>query len=207
MILMYHKIDIIVPTMWWVSADAFARQMDALSGKNIVPLADYRPGDPSQCVITFDDAYENVYRHAFPVLREKGYPFEIFVNGDLLGKWNAFDRSEPLTRFCGIEQLREMASTGGRIQWHGRSHANLSTLDIQAVDREISIPDSLRREFPTPHLDWFAYPYGAHTPAIVARVSEVFDGALSVCDGSATDRYQFNRIVMTETRMPGSSEM
>lgn len=31
-------------------------------------------------VITFDDGYENVYRHAYPVLGEMGLPFTVFVS-------------------------------------------------------------------------------------------------------------------------------
>jgi peptidoglycan/xylan/chitin deacetylase (PgdA/CDA1 family) len=198
MILLYHKVDIIVPTKWWVSKNAFARQIEALSARQVVSLSEYSPTASNQCVITFDDAYENIYRHAFPILKEKNYPFEVFVNGNLLGGWNRIDSSEPLTRYCEIEQLHEMARAGGRIQWHTNSHRNLTTISLTDAASEISVPEKLRREFPAPHLRWFAYPYGAHTPAIVNLVEQKFDGAVSVCDGSDLNRFQLNRIVATE---------
>jgi len=195
---MYHKVDIIAPTTWWVTRAAFERQMDAIAGRRVVSLADYSPGSNDQCVITFDDAYENVHRHAFPILRERGYPFEIFVNSDLVGRWTHFDPYEPLTRICGVDRLLEMASFNARIQWHARSHRNLTTLDTEAVDIELSVPEELRGLFAGEHFRWLAYPFGAHSPEIVDAARGRYDGALSVCDGSPDDRHQLNRIVVTE---------
>jgi peptidoglycan/xylan/chitin deacetylase (PgdA/CDA1 family) len=172
--------------------------MDGLSGWEVAPLSAYRPGTQRQFAITFDDGYENVYRHAFPVLKERKYPFAVFVNGDLLGKWNRFDTVEPLTRFCGLNQLREMAAGGGTIHWHGRSHVDLTKLDADGVAGEMRIPERLRQLFSAPHLTWFAYPYGAHTPAIVDLARSHFAGAVSVEAGANGDRYQLNRLVVTE---------
>jgi peptidoglycan/xylan/chitin deacetylase (PgdA/CDA1 family) len=207
MILMFHKIDIIVPTKWWVSRATFQEQMDALADWHVVSLSEYSSGSREQCVITFDDAYENIYNHAFPILREKGYPFEVFVNGDLVGKWNRFDRSEPLTRFCGLHHLQAMSAAGGRIQWHTSSHPDLTRLSEAEAEKEMTVPEALHREFGASHFRWLAYPYGAHSPAIVELAKSKFDGALSVCDGLTNDRYQLNRIVVTEeTLMPEASK-
>ncbi len=195
---MYHKVDIVAPTVWWLSREVFRRQMAALSKMRVVHLSEYSPEDPNQCVITFDDAYENVYRHAFPILREHGYPFEIFVNGDFIGKWNTFDSSEPRTRLCGMEHLLEMSAAGGRIQWHSAGHRDLTGLPLVDALSEIRIPEDFRQNFQPPHLSWFAYPYGAHTPDIVQLVKENFEGAVSVHGGSDHDRFQLNRIVATE---------
>lgn len=198
MILLYHKIDIITPTEWWVSRTTFRRHMAALSKLRVVHLSEYGPQDPHQVVITFDDAYENVYRHAFPVLQEHGYPFEIFINGGLIGKWNTFDSSEPRTRFCGTEQLQEMAAAGGRIQWHTARHRDLTVVDCDEAVSEVRVPEDLRQRFAPPHLSWFAYPYGAHSPAVVDVVKRYFEGAVSVLGGSDSDRFQLNRMVVRE---------
>ena len=198
MILMYHKIDIINPTTWWVSKSKFKEHMEILDRFKVVFLKDYDPFDHTHCVITFDDSYENVYRHAFPILKTKKYPFEIFINSDLIGKWNHFDKSEPLTRFCSLDHLLIMAAHGGRVQWHTKSHPSLSSLDLPALSHELEVPKSLRDYFPPPHLTWLAYPYGDHTPAVVDKVKGLFAGAVSVVDGSATDRYMLNRVTVTE---------
>ena len=206
MILMYHKVDLISPTKWWVSVATFAHQMDALATRDVVYLADYDPHCDRQCVITFDDAYENIHRHALPILKERRLRFEVFINGDLLGCWNHADRVEPSTRYCGIDQLDELAAHGARIQWHGRSHANLTALDPQVVDNEIGVPEELRLRFPTPHFTWFAYPFGAHSPTVVDAVRKKFTGAVSVADGNAHDPYLLNRVVMSDNRVAGNEQ-
>lgn len=198
MILMYHKIDLITPTEWWVSKSRFIQHVEILQKLKVVCLDDYNPDDPNHCVITFDDSYENIYRHAFPILRAKRYPFEIFINGDYLGKWNHFDKVEPLTRFCSLDQLTVMAANGGRIQWHTNSHPDLTSIELPAVLNELEVADWLRNHFPPPHFRWLAYPYGEHSPDIVNAAKNLFAGALSVANGSNTDKYMLNRITVNE---------
>lgn len=198
MILMYHKVDLTTPTIWWVSADAFDRQMADLAAYQVVSLADYDPADPTHVVITFDGVYEDVYLYAFPILKKWGYPFELFVIGDHVGGDNAFDTVEPSARFCTVAQLKEMAEGGGRIQWHTKSHRKLIGLDDATIASELVPPQTLRRLFPSPHLDWFAYPHGEHDPQAVEIVRGNFSGALSCIAGNDEDRYQLNRVTAYE---------
>jgi peptidoglycan/xylan/chitin deacetylase (PgdA/CDA1 family) len=195
LILVYHKVDLTAPTRWWVSADTFARQMDALAGWEAVHLSDYRPGSDRQCVITFDDAHENIVHHALPVLRERGLPFEVFVNGDFLGRWNTWDTHEPLARFCDLAELQTLVDGGGRIQWHTHSHPDLTTLEPEALAYELAVSEYLRRLFPPPHLQWFAYPFGRHSPAVVEAVAQRFEGAVAVLEGCSRDRFRLTRVV------------
>ena len=198
MILMYHKVDIITPSRWWVSVQRFQEQIDLLKGLDVVYLDQFEPGNKSQAVITFDDAYENVYRHAFPILRRRRLPFEVFVISDVLSDWNDFDASEVMTRFCSEQQLQEMADGGGRMQWHTRSHRRMTKLSDEEIERELEIPDQLRSIWPQPHFRWFSYPYGNRDERVVAHVTDRFSGAVSVGDGSAHDRYQLNRVEVTQ---------
>ena len=91
MILMYHKIYPDSPTMWWVDVDNFYRQMCELKCRKVVSLDDYDPADPDHVVITFDGVYKNVLTFAAPILKDFGYPFELFVTSDYIGKDNSFD--------------------------------------------------------------------------------------------------------------------
>lgn len=204
MILMYHKVDVVTPSKWWVSAQTFKKQMHVLARSfRVVTLDQYDPSNPSLAVVTFDDAYENVYRHAFPVLRDLQFPFELFVIGDLLGDWNDFDPGELKTRFCSRDQLVEMANSRARIQWHTRSHHWLPNLKVSDLCIELNIPRALRREFPSPHFRWFSYPYGAHDRRIRNEVRQRFAGAVSVAaSGGELDRYVWPRITVNERWMP-----
>lgn len=198
MIVMYHKVDIIAPTIWWVPVDTFARQLDELGDRTFVYLSDYDPNDDSHVVITFDDAYENVWRWAAPELRRRGLPFEVFVIGDYIGDWNDFDKHEPPTRFASLEHLQELAEAGGRIQWHTCTHPDLVPLDDERLAAELTVPDTLREALPSPHLDWFSYPSGVHDERVVDAVRSRFSGAVIVLEGTERDRWTLQRVTVDQ---------
>jgi peptidoglycan/xylan/chitin deacetylase (PgdA/CDA1 family) len=58
-----------------VNMDDAMREASEEGGKNRKPTA----------VISFDDGYEGVYRHAFGILRRKGVPFTLFTVTDPIG--------------------------------------------------------------------------------------------------------------------------
>lgn len=198
MILMYHKVDIVTPTMWWVTPDALARQLEELHDRQVVFLDDY-VSPATQAVITFDDAYENVARLALPVLEAARVPFEVSVIGDRIGDWNDDDRSEPLTRFMGYDYLDAVIAAGGRIQWHTRTHRDLPGLDDPALEQELTVPDDLLERYPAPNLRWIVYPSGAHDERVLGAARSRFAGALSVIEGRADDRWQLNRVTVEES--------
>jgi peptidoglycan/xylan/chitin deacetylase (PgdA/CDA1 family) len=200
MILMYHKVDIIAPTVWWVTADRFAQHLTQLQSRKVqfVYLDDYDPHSNDQVAITFDDAYENTYRLAFPELRQRSIPFEVFVIGSRIGEWNDFDRSEPRTRFASLDHLLEMADGGGRIQWHTRTHPDLPGVDEPRLAEELSIPWHLRKAFARPHLSWFSYPSGCYDDRVVDGVRSRFAGAVAVLEGQPVNRWTWNRVTVDE---------
>lgn len=195
---MYHKVDKINHTHWWVSADAFYRQMSAIQSYKVVSLADYNPYDPTHVVITFDGVYENVYQYAFPILKKFGYPFELFVIGDYIGKNNSFDSPEPLCNFATLDQLLQMCAGGGRVQWHTRTHQRMNGLADHQLLRELTPPDDLKVFFNENHLNFFAYPHGEYSRFAEEIVRELYKGALSVEEGDDTDPYKLNRVTIHE---------
>lgn len=203
LILMYHKVDVVTPSLWWVSVDRFEQQIRALlDDYQFVFLDDYMIGSNNQVVVTFDDGYENIFRHAFPVLKKFGLPFEIFINAGLLGQWNNFDIYEMKTRFCSQQHLLDMAASHGRIQWHTWKHAQLHQLGDQEIAMELTISQDLRSLFPDPHFGWFAYPSDMHDARSVEMVRQRFRGALAVVSGSNHDRYLLNRVPVFESWWP-----
>ena len=90
-VLMYHRIARPgrgpAPT-WCVSPARFRAQLRGLHrrGYRALPLrqlltrsAAGRPIPPRTFAVTFDDGYENVYAHAWPVLRDLGAPATVFL--------------------------------------------------------------------------------------------------------------------------------
>jgi peptidoglycan/xylan/chitin deacetylase (PgdA/CDA1 family) len=194
MILMYHKVDLITPTIWWITPADLERQIASLAGKTFVYLEDYTSPE-REVVLTFDDAYENVYHHAFPILKAHDLPFELFVIGDQIGRLNEFDaRAEPSTTHMSLSQLDEIARGRGRLQWHSRTHPNLPDLTDAELETEMSVPIALRQRFPTPHFTWFSYPGGELDERALGVARRTFAGAVSVFQGHSGDRWQLNRI-------------
>ena len=192
MILLYHKVAVSSPTPWWVTVDDFNRQMAGLVNKEVVYLSEYDPANEDQVVITFDGVYANVLQYAVPVLEQRGYPFELFVIGNHIGTGNEFDAREPPARFADINELQRMVAAGGRVQWHSASHARLDDGSTD-VPKELRVPEGLRRQFPTPHFNWFAYPHGSSDATVALMVANQFEGAVACGDGVASDRYRLPR--------------
>lgn len=200
MILMYHKIDLYNPTEWWVTVNAFYRQMWSLQSYEVVTLDDYDPSNPRHVAITFDGVYENVAAFAAPIMKKFGYPFELFIVGDLVGAPEFEDGSEPPAPFCGVEMLRELVGLGGRLQWHTNSHPNLGNVaDTDIIERELQIPEKLR-EIDPDGFKWFAYPHGAFNNLVEEKVSTRFRGALSCVQGDNKSQFKMNRVTVSNDK-------
>jgi predicted O-linked N-acetylglucosamine transferase (SPINDLY family)/glycosyltransferase involved in cell wall biosynthesis len=185
--------------MWWVSVDEFYRQMLELKYKNVVYLDDYNPNDPNQVVITFDGIYKNVLDYAVPILSKFNYPFELFISSDYIGKDNSFDKSEPLAKFVTLEDLKSLIDMNGRLQWHTKSHPDLSQEeDISKIICELEIPLVLKN-LDQKGFNWFAYPYGNFNQIVLEEVKKRFIGGLSCDQGNDTDVYCLNRITVTNS--------
>jgi GT2 family glycosyltransferase len=188
MILTYHKVHPEQKTSWWVTVDEFYQHMQALTTKRVVYLDDYDPKNSDHVVITFDGIYSNIHEFALPILKNFGYPFELFVIGNHIGLDNGFDQSvEPPCMFASIQQLRDLCDNGGRLQWHTRDHIRLNEANIEKALYELSIPSELQNMFPSPNLRWFAYPHGIPNPELRSLVGERFVGALACDDGDPDD--------------------
>ena len=176
-----------------VSPANFEAQMAwlARNGYRVIRLAELagflsgsRPLPQRAVVITFDDGYESVYRHAFPVLKKYGLPATAFVYTDFLGAGDAL--SWP--------QLQEMLGSGlVDIQSHSKSHRNLierrpgenDSLYRTNIDAEMRVPrDTLERRLPTLKVRHLAYPFGdANEQVLEAAARHGFELAATVQPG------------------------
>ena len=196
-ILMYHKIDLESPTIWWVSVDQFYRQMIELKSKQVVYLDDYNPQDPNHVVITFDGVYKNILKYAAPILQEFNYVFELFVSSNYVGSDNTFDTEEPITQFADFQDLKALVNINGRLQWHTKSHPDL-TVEKDGVDifGELDIPEDIKA-LDRNGFQWFAYPYGRFNQKVLEAVKDRFSGAVSCFQGNDLDIYCLNRLTVT----------
>jgi peptidoglycan/xylan/chitin deacetylase (PgdA/CDA1 family) len=172
-----------------IAAGKFREQMAAIKESKIpvVPLSlvmDWKKGRanvPEECiVITMDDGWEGVYTYAYPVLKEYGFPFTIYLYKKYV---NIGGRS--LT----WDEIKEMMKHGCEVGSHSVSHDAL-TRKGSRTDEEYQLwlmnelrdsKDFLEANLPGVTITSFAYPYGNHTDDIAALALQVgYDNCLTV---------------------------
>jgi len=130
-------------------------------------------------VLAFDDGWESQYRHALPILRRFGYTATFFIITDVVGKDD----------YMTWGQLRELRNAGMTIGSHSRTHRVLTDIpDRRLLDDEVAGSRRvLESELQAP-VAFFAYPFGAQTPRVVAAVRDAGYRAARGFPGGAWNR-------------------
>ncbi|MFF5567487.1 polysaccharide deacetylase family protein [Streptomyces sp. NPDC012623] len=150
-----------------VSPEAFAEQMELLHERGRTPVttarlaAAWRAGEPlprRPVLITFDDGYEGVHRHALPVLASYAFTATLFVStGWLRGR---YDEGGAPDTMLDWDQVRELALAGTEIGGHSHTHPQLDQLDGERLSFETGrCREILAAELGAAPVS-FAYPYG-----------------------------------------------
>ncbi len=168
-----------------VRIDQFEAHLDWLAGHGysvwpleriVRHLLDGTPIPDRTVAITVDDAYASVYRHAYPRLLDRGWPFTVFVNAD------SVDRG--LRDYMTWVQMREMQEHGVRFANHGAGHTALwQRLSGEGKAQwRARVQDDLARAQARLQAELgpqtntapplFAYPYGEYTLALADVVRE-----------------------------------
>lgn len=79
-------------------------------------------------LISFDDAYEDNYKHAFPIIKEEGIKATFFVIADRVGKAGRLSANE----------IIEMKQAGMCFGSHTLTHARLDSLPKEEIRREMN---------------------------------------------------------------------
>lgn len=168
-ILMYHMIGDMKNNSAVMTEDNLRIQMQYLKDHGYHPITmqelyDYvTKGEklPSKPVcITFDDGYLDSYTIVYPMMKEFGYPWNLFLITDDVGK--SYNRMT-------WEQLKEMADSGAvTIANHTLSHPKLHNLPTRAEKENeiIGANKALKYHLGIDNL-WFAYPYGDYDDEVI----------------------------------------
>jgi peptidoglycan/xylan/chitin deacetylase (PgdA/CDA1 family) len=157
-----------------IHPDKFREQMAFIkeSGIPVVPLdevLEWKRGVhniPEECfVITIDDGWAGVYEHAFPILKEFGFPFTIYLYKNYV---NTGGRS------MTWDQIREMMESGlCTVGSHSVSHASMTSKrgrSDEAYQEWLVQELAESKEFLESNLgvevNSFAYPYGNYNTHI-----------------------------------------
>ncbi|MFE7776723.1 polysaccharide deacetylase family protein [Streptomyces sp. NPDC057445] len=177
-----------------VTPDAFAEQMRLLAERGFTPLTTAELGrawrragplPPRPVLITFDDGYEGVHRHALPVLAGHGFASTLFVStGWLRGP---HETGGALDRMLDWDQVRELAAAGTEIGGHTHTHPQLDQLDDRLLRYEtLRCREIIAEELGAAPVS-FAYPYG-YSSRRVRRMVRSVGFAQSLAVGNALAR-------------------
>ncbi|HYB43685.1 MAG TPA: polysaccharide deacetylase family protein [Candidatus Methylomirabilis sp.] len=153
-VLCYHKIDTRFELGFTqVEPRVFRRQVEALAraGYRTLGTDELRErlaspagsggggwgGAAREVVVTFDDGYAGLARHAFPVLADHGFRALVFVISDFVGRENSWDVQYGWRRFTHLDwdELAAWQERGIEVHSHGATHARLTWLsDAQAAE-------------------------------------------------------------------------
>jgi len=213
-ILMYHRVAAIaagIPavtrTLTVTPAD-FASQMEWLKshGYHAVSqlqvygaLEEGRPLPPKPVMVTFDDGYRDVLWHAAPVLHRLHMPATEYV---ITGRVSNGDPS-----FLTWPQLVRLEKLGVTIGSHTVTHQDLALMPpSQALAELRDSRRTLEQHLGHP-VQWFAYPFGAENPAVVALAERAgYVLAVTTQGGttqSAAAPLLLHREEVTDTTGPG----
>lgn len=212
-VLMYHRVgtpqkDSIVPGQY-VTPERLRSQLTVLRrwgfvGRSPIQVLNEAYGASScshkDVIVTFDDGYESVFNHAFPILQEFKFSSLTFLVSDCVGKTNEWDEKigDVTEKLMSYEQVKEGIGLGMEFGCHTATHAHgnaISESDFQSevFGSKAAIEKSLNLECPT-----FCYPYGEDGENVRKAVQAAgFRYAFSVRKGRLhpeTERYRIPRI-------------
>jgi len=193
-----------------VAPEAFAEQVALLADQGFTPVstahlaASWRAGaplPPRPVLITFDDGYEGVHRHALPVLAKHGFASTLFVStGWLRG---AHDTGGGLDTMLDWDQVRALAAEQVDIGGHSHTHPQLDQLDDDTLRFELLRCQEVIADELGARPASFAYPYGYSSRRVRRTVRETgFAQSLAVGNGLARRRqgpYALQRVTVRRT--------
>ena len=121
-------------------------------------------------VITIDDGYRSVYENAWPLLKEFGYPFTVFLYAKATEDrhWN----------YMTWGQVMEMKRAGVDFQNHGFAHAHMAFMPSgMAMDEyrawvraDLAVSTRILSEELKERPRFFAVPYGEYNKVILEEI-------------------------------------
>lgn len=186
-VLMYHMVGDIPDNPAVITEENFRTQMEYLKNNGYHPITleelyhyvtegKELPSKP--VCITFDDGYADTYSIVYPMMKEYGFPWTVFVITDMVGQQNRMT----------WDQLKEMADSHTvTIGNHTLSHRDLDKLSPAEQEKEIVGAKEALKQHLGVNTPWFAYPTGLHTADTVDICKKAgIKMALSMDSGHAT---------------------
>lgn len=203
-ILIYHQIGAGNRKQMDLDSDDFRSHLEYLtnSGFSVLPLEEAidrraESGSADHVVLTFDDGYDDMYRNAYPLLKEFHIPFTVYLTSHPIEARTPLSddgRSAPIT----WEQVNAMQDSGlVTVGAHTHTHPDFRSLEPSQAEEEIGLSTELIERRTGVKPDHFAYPWGYWSRSCDSAVREQYASAVlgggQPIDG-ASDPLLLNRI-------------
>ena len=211
-ILMYHRVTDIPGDRLSIPPNLFAAQLEYLQkkGHHTITLAQLHqyltagttlPAKP--VILTFDDAYDDNYTNALPLLQQYGMCGTVFAISQWVDADNGWEDFPGKRKFHTMnwEHLREWHNAGMEIGSHTRTHPLLTTLTDDEILNELIASKSELQERLGITVQFLAYPYGDCDARVKKLTSQAgYLGAVAIYDNAPllrNDLYGLRRIMIS----------
>lgn len=205
-VLGYHDFSKTRPvTDMCISTSKFSKQMQAIKDLklNVISLEDFKQWKagkkdiPDRSVlITIDDGWKAVYTEAYPILKEHGFPFTVYLYTDYIDVGG---------RSMTTEMIKEMMENGCSIGSHSVSHPSPGTVRGKKskgqeeyekfLHSEFGVSQSKLKEKFAVDIDTYVYPGGHFDTDMYPIIDEYQYDHLFTCIPGKTIRDTPNREV------------
>lgn len=207
-VLQYHHVSEDTPFLTSIIPKDFEAHLDYLVQNqfNVISLSRFldqiKSGELSPhktAVITFDDAYSSIHDVAWPLLKERNFPFSVFVNTEAV--------DQKLRHSMTWTQMRSMAEQG--VEFANHTHSHLHLIRKLVGETELAWLDRIRQEIESAEAKIkqelgqshkaLAYPFGEYNLDVMSLLSDMgyvgfaqHSGAVGVMtDPHAIPRFPF----------------
>lgn len=192
-VLMYHRFDQNKYPSTNISSNLFRKHLEIIRSENfnvigidhLANLLKEKKNLPDKTVaITIDDAYKSFFDNAYPILKEFGYPFSIFVS-------TASVSSKKKSDYMSWKMLKELSLNGGLILNHTVDHESLLELkDEEVISQVLNASKKINSKIgKQPNI--LSYPYGESSLRVEKVIEELGIEAAFAQHSSPLSNYDF----------------
>ena len=182
-VLMYHMIGDEPDNGAILTEANFRRQLELIRAQGFHPISmtelyayvtEGAPLPEKPVCITFDDGYKDNYTIVYPLMKEYGYPWTVFVITGDVGKPNRMT----------WEDLSDMAKSGAvTIASHTATHPKLSEISREAARSDLETAQKALKDHLGIENHWLAYPYGSYDDEVAKIAKDIGIRMVVTSDG------------------------
>lgn len=221
-VLMYHRVGIANndwERRYCISPEVFEAHMSHLAtrGKRACSVDDFfswlskeKELPEGSFLLTFDDGFQGIYDHAFPVLNQLDWSATVFLVSSLIGGQDEWTRKENPAGIAypllSKEQIITMRSKGVSFHSHTRLHSDLTAISDDVLVSELAGSREDLESLLGEDVRYIAYPYGRYNDRVVKAAYEAgYQAAFSTQPGfnrRDIDRFRIRRMDIFGTDTP-----